>query len=161
MVTALSGTLYSNCKMQYYILQHAISYRQNKFFSRKYGDLEFWCLWQTASMSLCHVTKISFYLSQFTVGCNIFKKISRFMPVLSIRICFGQCLAAHFLIWEFSIWIWRLPFALNISLRAQIIDKKKTKYIKLFHFLYVSHVAVPLHFTVTVKKTHKSRSIYS
>ena len=103
-------------------------------------------------MSLCHVTKFSFYLSQFTVGSNIFKKISRFMPVLSIRICFGQCLAAHFLIWEFSIWIWRLPFALNISLRAQIIDKKKTKYIKFFHFLYVSHVAVPLHFTVTVKK---------
>ena len=96
-------------------------------------------------MSLCHVTKFSFYLSQFTVGSNIFKKISRFMPVLSIRICFGQCLAAHFLIWEFSIWIWRLPFALNISLRAQIIDKKKNYIYKILSF--------PLRFTCSSATT--------
>ena len=36
--------------------------------------------------SLCHVTKFSFYLSQFTVACNILKKLSSFMPVLSIKI---------------------------------------------------------------------------
>ena len=88
-------------------------------------------------MSLCHVTKFSFYLSQFTVASNIFKTISRFMPVLSIRICFGQCLAAHFL-------IWRLPFALNIILRAQIIDKKDLIY-KILSF--------PLRFTCSSATT--------
>ena len=67
-----------------------------------------------------HVTKFSLFLS-FTVHyfCT---KISSFTRVLSIRFVLGCFYLLTFYFAKFSTWIWRLPFAVKVTLNLSLVS---------------------------------------
>ena len=72
-------------------------------------------------MNLYHVTKFSLFLT-FIVH-YFYKKVNYFTPVLSIRIVLSSCFYPlfYFNFKVFSTWIWRLPFAVNVTLKLSIV----------------------------------------
>ena len=79
------------------------------------------CLWQTANVNLYHLIKFSLYLS-FTVH-YLYKKVSCFMPVLSITIVLNSFYMLIFCFEKFSSRIWRLLFAVSMTLNLSNNNK--------------------------------------
>ena len=69
-------------------------------------------------MNLYHVTKFPPYFP-FTLYC-FYTKISSFMPVLTIGIVRDCFYLLIFYSEKSSIWVWRLPFAVNVNLNLSI-----------------------------------------
>ena len=70
--------------------------------------------------NLYHVTKFSVFLS-FTFH-YFYTKISWFTGVLSVRFVLGCFYLLIFYFEKFSTWIWRLPFAVKVTLNLSIIS---------------------------------------
>ena len=72
---------------------------------------------QTANANLYHLTKFSPELSP--TDYYFYTKISRFTPALSKKIILDSIYLLIFYFDKFSTWIWRLPLALNVTLKPQ------------------------------------------
>ena len=85
----------------------------NNFLQRQYRDLDSSSR-QTANLNTYHVTKFSLYFS-FTVH-YIITNISSFTPVLSEKLFRTVFICSVSIFTNVSTLIWRLPFAVNVTL---------------------------------------------